>query len=76
MFVDSRSIGVTSEAKCGKWKRIFGERFVLVDCRSAGIDWRSGFDPIDRSISVDSRTIFSSLIHLDQIHVQERMFAG
>lgn len=34
MFVDSRSIGVTSEAKCGKWKRIFGERFVLVDCRS------------------------------------------
>ena len=31
--------------------------------RSAGIDWRRGFDPIDRSISVDSRTIFSSLIH-------------
>lgn len=30
--------------------------------RSAGIDWRRGFDPIDRSISVDSRTIFSSLI--------------
>lgn len=33
-----------------------------VACRSAGIDWRRGFDPIDRSISVDSRTIFSSLI--------------
>ena len=31
--------------------------------RSAGIGWRRGFDPIDRSISVDSRTIFSSLIH-------------
>ena len=31
--------------------------------RSVGIDWRRGFDPIDRSISVDSRTIFSSLIH-------------
>lgn len=36
-----------------------------VACRSAGIDWRRGFDPIDRSISVDSRTIFSSLIQLD-----------
>lgn len=34
--------------------------------RSAGIDWRRGFDPIDRSISVDSRTIFSSLIQADR----------
>ena len=70
MFVDSRSIGVTSEAKCGKWKRIFGERFVLstvvrseVASRSVGIDCRRGFDPIDRSIFVDSRAVFSSLIH-------------
>lgn len=31
--------------------------------RSAGIDWRRGFDPIDRSISVDSRAVFGSLIH-------------
>lgn len=71
MFVDSRSIGVTSEAKCGKWKRIFGGGSFLstvvrseVAGRSAGIDWRRGFAPIDRSISVDSRTIFSSLIQL------------
>lgn len=32
--------------------------------RSAGIDCRRGFDPIDRSISVDSRAVFSSLIHI------------
>ena len=35
--------------------------------RSAGIDWRRGFDPIDRSISVDSRTIFSSLIQTEHL---------
>ena len=34
-----------------------------VASRSAGIDWRRGFDPIDRSIFVDSRAVFSSLIH-------------
>ena len=38
-----------------------------VACRSAGIDWRRGFDPIDRSISVDSRTIFSSLIQTEHL---------
>ena len=31
--------------------------------RSAGIECRRGFDPIDRSISVDSPAVFSSLIH-------------
>lgn len=32
--------------------------------RSAGIDCRRGFDPIDRAISVDSRAVFSSLIQM------------
>lgn len=38
----------------------------VVAGRSAGIDCRRGFDPIDRSISVDSRAVFSSLIHLNK----------
>lgn len=32
--------------------------------RSAGIDCRRGFDPIDCSISVDSRAVFGSLIQV------------
>lgn len=35
--------------------------------RSAGIDCRRGFAPIDRSISVDSRAVFCSLIHAGKL---------
>lgn len=38
-----------------------------VASRSAGIDCRRGFDPIDRSIFVDSRAVFSSLIQNQEV---------
>lgn len=47
--------------------------------RPAGSDCRRGFDPIDRSISVDSRAVFNSLIQQSKQSTQfpvEQAIAG